>query len=321
MTADWRPTATLEAMRLRARLLAATRGFFAERGVLEVETPVLGAAAATDLHIESLATSLGGAPGEGGQRLYLQSSPEFAMKRLLAAHGVAVYQVGKAFRDGERGSLHNPEFTLLEWYRPGWDHVALMGEVEELFDRLLGTGEASRLTYRDAFLHAVGVDPLLGSDAEVSEAARAQGLAPAASAARETCLDFLFATRVQARLGPARLVFVHDFPASHAALARVRAGEPPVAERFEAFADGVEVANGYHELADPGEQRRRFEADLAGRRVRGLSQPPVDARLLAALEHGLPGCAGVAVGFDRVVMAAAGAHRIDEVLAFPLERA
>jgi lysyl-tRNA synthetase class 2 len=318
---DWRPTASLDVLRLRARLLEATRRFFAERGLLEVETPLLGAAAATDPNIECLTSAWGGAPGRKAQCLYLQSSPEFAMKRLLAAYGVAVYQLGKAFRAGERGALHNPEFTLLEWYHPGWDHWALMGEVQDLLDRLLGTGEAVRVTYREAFLRAVGVDPLLASEAELKDAALACGLAPGAGDGREACLDFLFATRVQAGLGPARLVFVYDFPASHAALARVRGEVPPVAERFEGFVAGVEIANGYHELTDPAEQRRRFEADLARRRARGLSQPLGDERLLAALEHGLPDCAGVAVGFDRVVMAAYGAGRIDEVLAFPLERA
>jgi lysyl-tRNA synthetase class 2 len=319
---DWRPTASLDALRLRARLLEATRRFFAEREVLEVETPLLGAAAATDPNIESLVAARADAAHPTRQCLYLQSSPEFALKRLLAAHGVALYQLGKAFRGGERGSLHNPEFTLLEWYRPGWDHRALMGEVEDLLERLLGTGRGVRVTYREAFLRAVGVDPLQAPDAEVAHAALALGLAPSdVPHGREACLDFLFATRVQPGLGPTRLVFVYDFPASHAALARVRGVDPPVAERFEGFVDGIEVANGYHELADPVEQRRRFQVDLARRQVRGLPQPPLDERLLAALEQGLPDCAGVAVGFDRLVMAAARARRIDEVLAFPSERA
>jgi lysyl-tRNA synthetase class 2 len=263
-----------------------------------------------------------GGAAVSARRLYLQSSPEAALKRLLAAYAVAVYQLGKAFRDGERGSLHNPEFTLLEWYRTGWDHLALMTEVEDLLDRLLGTGRAERLTYRQAFLAGTGLDPLRAPTVELAEAARAAGLASEAGAvSRDDCLDFLFATRVQGRLTGARLVFVHDFPASQAALARVRPGDPPVAERFEAFVDGVEIANGYHELTDPLEQRARFDADLGRRRARGLPELPIDERFLAALAAGLPDCAGVALGFDRLVLIAAGARRIDEVIAFPLERA
>lgn len=309
-------------MRLRARLLEATRRFFAGAGVLEVETPILGACTATDPALASLQAVVGGGASIAGRRFYLQTSPELALKRLLAAYRTPVYQLGKAFRDGERGSLHNPEFTLLEWYRPGWDHIALMGEVEALLDTLLGTGPGRRVTYRDVFLEGTGLDALRAPTAEIARAAQAHGLAVEAStASRDECLDFLFATRVQAALAGSRLVFVHDFPASQAALARIRPGDPPVAERFEAFVDGVELANGYHELSDPAEQRARCEADLARRRARGLEEPPMDERFLAALGHGLPDCAGVALGFDRLVMITAGLRRIDGVMAFPLERA
>lgn len=342
---DWRPTATLETLRLRARLLAAVRAFFAARGVLEVETPCLGGAAVTDPHLHSLTTALGG--GGGLERtLYLQTSPEYAMKRLLAAGSGPIYQLARAFRDGEAGRRHNPEFTLLEWYRPGFDHHRLMDEVEELLAATLeeraaaepGGPElaepirpAERLTYAEAFRRHAGVDPFADPVARLAEAAReaAGGAVPELGDDRDAWLDLLMATTVERRLGwdggRAHPTFVHDFPASQAALARVREplpeGGPAVAERFELFVAGLELANGFHELADPAEQRRRFERDLARRRAAGLPEPPIDERLLAALEAGLPDCAGVALGFDRLVMLAAGARSIEEVLAFPIDRA
>ncbi len=323
---DWQPSASPEALRLRARLLAAVRAFFAERGVLEVETPVLGAATVTDPHLRSLATASG---------RYLQTSPEYHMKRLLAAGSGPIYQLGRAFRDGEAGRRHNPEFTLLEWYRPGFDHHRLMDEVEELLAATLGTrlapGPAERLPYAEAFRRHAGVDPFADPPGRLAEVARVAGgrRAPDLGDDRDAWLDLLMATAVGPALGRECPAFVHDFPASQAALARVRqpgpgagsSGGPAVAERFELFVGGVEVANGFHELTDPAEQRRRFERDLARRRDRGLPEPQVDERLLAALEAGLPDCAGVALGFDRLVMLAAGAGSIEEVLAFPADRA
>lgn len=318
---NWRPSAPFAHLRRRAHLLAATRRFFADRGVLEVETPLLGAAAATDLHLASLSTrvSAGAAP----RTLWLQTSPELHMKRLLAAGSGAIWQLGKACRDGEAGSRHNPEFTLLEWYRPGWDHHRLIGEVEALLAALLGTGSGERLTYREAFRRHAGVDPFTASLAELQQRCAALGVDTGALPAdRETWLQLLLATVVEPRLGQGGApTFLLDFPAEQAALARVRPGEPPVAERFEAFVAGVELANGYHELADATEQQRRFDADLAARAAHGLPAVPADERLLAALAHGLPDCAGVALGFDRLVMLAVGASRIDEVIAFPLARA
>ncbi|MCU0934700.1 MAG: EF-P lysine aminoacylase EpmA [Gammaproteobacteria bacterium] len=317
----WRPSASLAALRARAELLAGIRAFFRERGVLEVETPLLGNAAGTDPHLALLATRYQAGRGSAGRTLYLQTSPEFAMKRLVAAYGLPVYQVTKAFRDAERGRLHNPEFSLLEWYRPGWDHHALMDEVQALFERLLGIAGGTRIAYREAFGRAVGLDPLEAPVASLASRAEDLGLAPEADPERDDCLDFLFATVVQPSLSALPLAFVHDFPATQAALARVRPGEPPLAERFEAFLGGVEVANGYHELTDADEQLRRFDADLARRREMGLPETPLDGNLLAALRAGLPPCAGVACGLDRILLAAHGARTIDEVLTFPIERA
>jgi lysyl-tRNA synthetase class 2 len=329
---DWRPTASLDNLRRRAELVAAVRRFFAERGVLEVETPVLGAAAATDLHLASLSTTL--AAGGGARTLWLQTSPELHMKRLLSAGSGPIWQLGKAFRDGEAGRRHNPEFTMLEWYRPGWDHHRLMDEVDALLratlPHLLGGAAAERLTYREAFERHAGVEPFTADGGTLRRRARELGVAGAGDAAtaawsRQDWLHLLFATVVEPHLGrDGRPSFVLDFPAAEAALARVRQDAPdapPVAERFEAFVAGVELANGYHELADPAEQARRFAADLEARRAQGLPAVPADARLLAALVHGLPDCAGVALGFDRLAMLALGVESIDEVLSFPVDRA
>jgi lysyl-tRNA synthetase class 2 len=314
----WRPSAAVETLKLRASLLADIRRFFAERGVLEVETPALARAGASDPHIASMAADCSAAG-----RLYLQTSPEFAMKRLLAGGSGPVYQICRAFRDGERGALHNPEFTLLEWYRPGFDHHGLMDELDALVGHVLGPGPAAaRVTYRDAFVSRIGVDPFAEDSGALRARTRRAGLVldDVEGADRDTLLEFLFSHAVQPALGDGR-VFVHDYPASQAALARVREGEWPVAERFELFVNGVEIANGYHELADADEQRARFADDDRVRADRDLERMPVDESLLAALEHGLPDCAGVAVGLDRLFMIAAGETSIDAVMAFPIDRA
>jgi lysyl-tRNA synthetase class 2 len=322
VAADWRPSASIETLRRRAALLARARAFFASRGVLEVETPVLSRATVTDVHLASLATRIAGHAGE----FFLQTSPEYAMKRLLAAGSGDVYQVQRVFRDGETGTNHNPEFTMVEWYRLGFDDGALMDEVEALLGELLGPGlraPAERVTYRDAIARVVGLDPYRAPVAALLDAARARlGAVPGDLAAdRDACLDLLMGAVVGPTLGDGRLTFVHDYPATQAALARVKPGDPPVAARFEAYVGGLELCNGFHELVDATEQRRRFEADVAQRRARGLPTPPIDTHLLDALAHGLPDCAGVALGFDRVVMLATGAKHIRDVLAFDVERA
>lgn len=286
-----------------------------------METPALSSATVTDVHLGSIACTLG-----SRRRAFLQTSPEFHMKRLLAAGSGPIYQLCRAFRDGESGPLHNPEFTLLEWYRPGFDHHALMGEVEELLGMLLGTAAGRRVTYRDAFLEACGLDPHRATAAELRHRVRELGLELSADLgsgeeARDDWLALLLTHAVEPTLSREAPTFLYDFPATQAALARVRPGSPPVAERFEVYCRGVEIANGYRELRDPEEQRSRFEADSLRRRRRGLPDVAPDERLLAALESGLPECAGVALGVDRVVMLAAGATRIDAVTAFPIHRA
>ncbi len=326
--ADWPPTAPLAALRQRADVLARIRAFFAARGVLEVETPLLQHATVTDPQLASWRCS---AAGSGGDVMYLQTSPESAMKRLLAAGSGPIYQLGKAFRGGETGRRHNPEFTLLEWYRPDFDHHQLMAEVCDLLREVLGERRFVHLTYRDWFERELGIDPFFVSTADLDRRLRAtssgQGAVGLDPDDRDGLLWFLVGHELEPRLAPAAITLVRDFPASQAALARTRTETGSdgrsflVGERFEVYAGTLELANGYHELLDPEEQRRRFEHDLAQRRRARLPEPPVDERLLAALASGLPPCAGVALGVDRLVMAAAGAGSHDQVLAFPIDRA
>ena len=320
----WRPTAALENLRARAEVLAEIRGFFAAREVLEVQTPLLSGATVTDLHLHSVTCEYRGPGAADGRTLYLQTSPEFAMKRLLAAGSGAIYQICTAVRDGEAGRRHNPEFTMLEWYRPGFDHHRLMDEIDELMAEVLGLPPAGRLTYHEAFVQHARIAPHTADGAELARCARDHGIAqgePLTEDDRDGWLALLMSHVVEPRLGRGRPDFVVDYPASQAALARVRPGDPPVAERFELYIEGTELANGFHELNDPAEQRLRFERDLAARREAGLPAVPVDGRLLAALEAGLPDCAGVALGIDRLVMLGTHASRIDEVIAFPIDRA
>ena len=321
MSDDWRPTASLGALKSRAALLAAARQFFAERGVLEVETPALSAAAVSDPQIESLATRVAGFAAP----LYLCTSPEYAMKRLLAAGSGDIYQICRVFRDAERGRWHNPEFTLLEWYRLGFDDAALMSEVEALIGRLLAPHRtlepAERLSYSAALWRHAGVDAQHASEHDLTEAARSHGIVCRADLDRDAKLDLLMGLVVGPRLGSGRPCFICDYPASQAALARLKPGSPPVAARFELYLDGVELANGFHELAASGEQRARFAQDLKLRRARGQLQPPLDERLLAALAAGLPDCAGVALGFDRLAAIALAAPRLADAMAFTIDNA
>ena len=325
-SADWRPTASREMLQLRAGLLARARGFFAARGVLEVDTPVVVNAPVTDVHIHSARVTLETAAPDPGMRqpFFLHTSPEYAMKRLLAAGSGDIYQICHVVRSLERGRLHNAEFTLIEWYRTGCSLDALMDEVEALVRELLGPAGAARarerVSYGETFRRALALDPFTASLEELAAHARAAGFA-GASADRDELLELLMGARIGPELGRSALTFVHGYPASQAALARLDPDDPRAARRFELYADGVELANGFHELASADEQRRRFERDLQERRRLGLPEAGIDERLLAALEAGLPDCSGVALGFDRTVMLAAGATRIDAVLPFPTERA
>ena len=323
--ADWRPTATPEALRRRAAMLAELRAFFAERDVLEVETPLLSAETTLDLHLES-PTSAIEAPGFPKRRMYLQTSPELAMKRLLAAGAGSIYQVCKAFRGGERGRWHNPEFTILEWYRVGWDHQRLMREVVALIQTLLAGSHRFEATLyascADLMKQHAGVDPHDTPTPTLREAVE-QSSSPQSGGDldRDDLLSRLFVEKVEPHFAPNQVTVVFDYPASQAAMARLGASDPRTAERFEAYVGQIELANGYGELSDPAEQQQRFERDLARRRELGRPLPPMPSRFLAALEAGLPHCAGVALGFDRLLALALKAPRIDDLIVFPVERA
>jgi lysyl-tRNA synthetase class 2 len=319
--ADWQPTATAVRLRERARLLCRAREFFAARGVLEVDTPLLVNAPVSDLHIHSATVELG-----AHRTLYLHTSPEYAMKRLLAAGMGDIYQICHVMRGFECGRLHNPEFVLIEWYRLGFTLERLMDEVDALVRQLLGAVApvlpAEKLTYQEAFRRALSLDPLEATDGELlAAAAPLAASGAAAEASRDGLLELLMGSLVGPALGRGRLTFVHAYPRSQAALARLDPQDPRTAERFELYCEGIELANGFHELSDTQEQRRRFSADNAARSAAGLAVAPLDERLLAALAAGLPDCAGVALGFERVLMLATGAAHIEEVLAFPSARA
>ncbi|MFP5382527.1 MAG: EF-P lysine aminoacylase EpmA [Gammaproteobacteria bacterium] len=325
---DWRPGATREILHQRARLYAEIRTFFAARGVLEVETPLLASATATDLHLASCVVGPAGNPaGRGDAPLFLQTSPEFAMKRLLAAGSGPVYQLCKAFRAGDDGVRHNPEFTLLEWYRPGFALWQLMDEVEALLVATLGGALAfascGRTTYRALFVDRFGINPHSADIGELRAAvARETSYGNASDLDASACLDLLFSTGIEPSLGHECPLFVSGFPVPQAALARVGENEhgDAVASRCEVYVRGMELANAYDELTDAQEQHRRFTADNRARRSRGLPEIPVDERLLAALVHGLPDCSGIALGIDRLLMLRTGCATIDEVLAFSARR-
>lgn len=312
---DWQPTATLSALQARARLLATVRAFFHERGVLEVDTPLLAPASGTDPHLQPLTvpTVL---PGDTVPH-YLQTSPEFAMKRLLAAGSGDIYQICKAFRADERSRRHNPEFSMLEWYRLGFDADALMDEVAALVQTVTGCAAPLRLTYRALFELHLGLDPHRADNDRLVQAARQHIDFDPARFSRDDLLQLLLAEVIDPRLTAP--TFVTDFPASMAALARVEVDAQGVAvgRRFELFMAGMEIANGYHELTDAAEQRRRFRADNDQRRQLGYPELPLDEALLAALAHGLPDCAGVALGLDRLLMVQLGVTDIAAVMPFP----
>jgi lysyl-tRNA synthetase class 2 len=387
---DFLPTADLTTLRLRAKLLAAVRRFFDGRGYFEVDTPLLSHDRVVDPHLEPFVVQ------DRHTRLYLQTSPEFAMKRLLVAGARAIYQVGHVFRAGESGRLHNPEFTMAEWYRASDTHHDQMQVIEELVVELFRDASAAfepplagswqraagfipagsalaaatdetqpcapargpgpsqsreskgasaertsaginpkaraaltqlpflRTTYQQAFTKHAGCDPFALSIEQLAAIARERRLAPPPSLGpddRDGWLNLLLAELVEPHLGRERPEFVYDYPPTQAALARIRPGNPPVAERFELYIQGIEICNGYHELTDAAELRRRIELESQRRIAEGHSPLPVSNRLLAAMDAGLPPCSGVALGFDRLVMLALGAKSIAEVIAFPFERA
>lgn len=311
------------ALHARARLNMLIRDFFAARGVLEVETPVLSQAGNSDPNIQSFITHFHGHQAAGPAPRWLRTSPEFALKRLLAAGLGDCYELGRVFRNGEAGARHNPEFTLLEWYRRGFDHLRLMDEVAELVSTALAsvgqTLTVAKISYRDWFWQAFELDPHRADSDRIQALLDDIRIDPS-GLGRDDWLDLVVSHRLQPANPAGRLLLVHDYPASQCALARIRPGTPAVAERFEAFLGPLEIANGYHELADADEQSARFAGDLQRRAERGLDAVAIDQRLLDALP-GLPDCAGVALGVDRLLAAMTGIDDIRHLLAFDFAQA
>ncbi|HHX8280247.1 TPA: elongation factor P--(R)-beta-lysine ligase [Vibrio diabolicus] len=319
MQTNWQPTASIDQLRQRATLIASIRQFFADRQVMEVDTPAMSHATVTDIHLHTFQTEFVGPGYADGSKLFFMTSPEFHMKRLLAAGSGCIYQINKAFRNEENGRYHNPEFTMLEWYRVGFDHHKLMDEMDDLLQLVLKCGAAQRMTYQQAFIDVLGVCPLEGSMTELKTAASKLGLSDIAEPEedRDTLLQLLFSVGVEHKIGQDVPAFVYDFPASQAALAKINPQDHRVADRFEVYFKGIELANGFHELDNPKEQLARFEQDNVKRLDMGLKPQPIDYHLISALEAGLPDCAGVALGIDRLIMLALGCDHIDQVTAFP----
>ena len=320
----WQPTGSLTTLHVRAALMRQVREFFWARDVEEVETPLLGLTPVTDPYLETFTV-------EGlGETRYLQTSPEYAMKRLLAAGSGSIYQLGKAFRKEESGRQHLPEFTMLEWYHLDFTDLDLMNEVDDLLQLLLKTPKAARISYQDAFLKVLNLDPHQASlESLVQHVTEKIGeipglFSPDPEIYRDVCLQLLMSDCVERALMQAyhdRPVMVYEYPASQAALAQIKktgtlSSTISVAARFEVFYQGMELGNGYFELQDVSAQRARFQGDLKRRAAMGLQPVPTDTRLLEAMAFGLPSCAGIAMGFDRLVMLAVGAQNIEEVVAF-----
>ena len=314
---SWRPGASRLAVEARARMLSDIRHFFSERKVLEVETPVLSRAGNSDPNIRSIST-------DSSRKKYLRSSPEYAMKRLLASGHCDIYEMGRVFRAGESGRYHNPEFTLLEWYRQSWNYLDLADEVIELI-RVCGHGQfdgwpVNRVTYRELFQQETGLDPFYCNESELASCAIERGILSAPMGHNEW-LDLLLSELIQPALPGEAFTVLHDFPPEQAALARIRPGNSPVAERFEIYLGQMELANGYQELTDAEEQLDRFQREAKLADSRGEDRTALDMNLIAALNHGLPECSGVALGVDRLLMSYLKLDRIDAVLSFSAERA
>ncbi len=317
----WQPSASVESLKKRARIVSAIRAFFAARGVLEVETPALGRTGNPDPAVEPFRVQ-----GDGpGPNYLLHTSPEFPMKRLVAAGSGPIFQICRVFRKGESGLWHEPEFSMLEWYRPDWDAPQLMAEIRDLLGTLnpdwSQPGAFHSITYRRLFLHYLDFDPFLASTDEIQNLVARVGISYTGSELdRDDWLNLILTHRLETHLGQDGPCFLTDYPVSQAALAKIRSGDPPVAERFELYIKGVEIANGYHELTDPREQRRRFQEGNGARKSRNLAEMPLDPHLIAALDSGMPDCSGVALGVDRLVALLLGYDRLAPAISFGCER-
>lgn len=324
---SWQPTMDWHYAKQRANVLTKIRSFFLTRNVVEVETPIFSHSTVTDAHLDAFTTQYHFSEASHCDEsvvLYAQTSPEFAMKRLLASGYGCCYQICKAFRHEQHGRYHNPEFSILEWYRLGFDHFRLMDELAELLHLVLGCQQVDRISYQALFIREVGIDPLVTSKAElISLIASHDKLSDWLKKEDDvdTLLQFIMAELIEPCIGKELPCFVYHFPASQASLAKISVNDPRVAERFECYFKGIELANGFHELTDAALQKSRFEQDNKTRKQFGKVQRAIDENFISALACGLPACAGVALGIDRLVMLALSVNNIEQVLTFPIESA
>lgn len=328
---QWRPSATIERLRQRAAFIASIRTFFAKRDVLEVETPALSQGTITDLYLDAMQTQHPLPEQSAASTFYLQTSPEFAMKRLLAAGAPDIFQISKCFREDEIGRLHNPEFTMLEWYRKGFSMQALIDEVSELLKMLLSLEHVEQLTYRQVFLDYLSFDPLTITSEGLSDIAKTYRLGDYYQQlqtadygdiqVKDALLQALFSQEIESQISALHPVCITHFPASQAALAKLSPSCPATALRFELYYRGIELANGFEELCDAQLQQQRFEADNKTRQMMGKPIRPIDQHFIDALSAGLPACSGVALGIDRLLMLALNCDSIAEVMSFDIQRA
>lgn len=316
---NWQPSAPMSNLLKRASMLADVRRFFADRGVLEVETPAMSQTTLADVYQFPFQLEYQGCDDCESQKLYLVTNPEYHMKRLLAAGSGPIFQLGRSFRNKDADSRHNPEFTILEWYRPCFDMYRLMNEVDDLLQQILDSEPAESLSYQQAFLRHLDIDPLSADKAVLAELVEAKGLTDQLEGEERDCLlHVLFQREVVPNLGQEKPVFVYHFPANQAELAQISSEDHRVAERFQVFYHAMELADGFHELSDIEELRKRLEQENIKRAARNLPTYPIDERLMAAVAAGMPDCSGVALGVERLLMVAVNAEDISEVMAFPV---
>jgi elongation factor P--(R)-beta-lysine ligase len=324
MNDTWQATASSKALQQRAEIYRHLRQFFHARNVLEVETPMLSEAGNTDPNIESFHVQFSGSMQAGNATRWLRTSPEFALKRLLASGIGDCYELGRVFRNGEFGRKHNPEFSMLEWYRVGWDHLQLIEECIELVQQVFALKDIAlhvqRLTYQELFIGTIGIDPHAASDKQLCTALQSITEINSQGLRRDDLLDLLLTHCIEPTFSAQQLTVIYDFPASQCALAKIRFDEIPVAERFELYLGSVELANGYHELTDAKEQNLRFDKDIEVRKMCGSAYPDKDQRLIDALPF-MPACAGVAMGIDRLMMSLLMSECVNDVIAFDFSRA
>lgn len=317
----WKPTIAIPNLIQRSKIISELRKFLTERGILEVETPILSEFSVTDIHLSTFHTQFLSPFVNEAKTLHLMTSPEYHMKRLLAAGSGPIFQICKVFRNEEAGKHHNPEFTMLEWYRPHFDMYRLINEVDDLLQQILDCEPAESFSYQFVFQTHVGIDPLSATKAQLVEKARKHGLQCKDDENRDTLLQFLFSEIVEKNIGKERPTAIYHFPSTQAALAQICSEDHRVAERFEFYYKGLELCNGFHELTDANEQFRRFEQDNNQREKMGLPPQELDIRFLAALKAGIPNCSGVALGVDRLLMIAMNVNKIEEVVSFSVEHA